>query len=366
MSKLTPEQIMYVCDNYYVMPKIELANYLGVSVSYLHRFAIRNGLTANRPTLNEADIIYDYITNKKTIKELEIKYKISRPRIKELIISNKLLYRNQSEAAIKIPIDDTYFTQIDTEQKAYFLGYMYADGNVYKTRFKLELNKQDIDILYVFLQELKSTRKIYEYKNNRSVLISNKKMVDDLISLGCGPRKTYNLRFPSQTQVPDHLLSHFIRGYFDGDGSICIFPYKSAIWRFTIMAPYLFCTQLQSILQPYFSSLFSIVKDKRINSEVDMYTLFTSSSTGPTGTKNIHQIYDYLYKDATIFLGRKKEVFARLIDERNNRKSIIQKPIKINDTIYAGFRDASRALHIPYSTIRYRVTNNWDNYCFIL
>jgi len=43
-------------------------------------------------------------------------------------------------------------------------------------------------------------------------------MKDDLIALGCIPRKSLLLKFPTSNQVPEHLIRHFIRGYFDGDG----------------------------------------------------------------------------------------------------------------------------------------------------
>lgn len=48
----------------------------------------------------------------------------------------------------------------------------------------------------------------------------SKKSYTDLINKGCGINKSLILKFPDETQVPQNLISHFIRGYFDGDGCV--------------------------------------------------------------------------------------------------------------------------------------------------
>lgn len=53
--------------------------------------------------------------------------------------------------------------------------------------------------------------------------LRSQKTVNDLKRLGCTEQKSLNLTFPTKEQVPPHLLHHFIRGYFDGDGSISLY-----------------------------------------------------------------------------------------------------------------------------------------------
>jgi transposase-like protein len=130
------------------------------------------------------------------------------------------------------------FEQIDTEEKAYWLGFIYADGYVTNSdRFALEisLKKSDKNHLAKFRSFLMSDAKISdktiylrgkEYQASR-IIIHSKKIVEDLISKGCVPRKSLILTFPTADILPHTLVRHFIRGYFDGDGSIQVI-YKSA------------------------------------------------------------------------------------------------------------------------------------------
>ena len=67
------------------------------------------------------------------------------------------------------------------------------------------------------------------YKKDKNyafgMVINSKKLVNFLISIGCGPRKTFNLKWP-QINIKEDLINHFIRGLFDGDGCIYAKPEK--------------------------------------------------------------------------------------------------------------------------------------------
>ena len=117
--------------------------------------------------------------------------------------------------------NDDYFETIDTEDKAYFLGLLFADGNVYtaRNRIQITLANEDAYILKAFADCIGYTGKMYIDREKYSKLIlPSKKMCADLTRLGCTPNKSLTLQFP--TEVPDELMHHFIRGYFDGDGHI--------------------------------------------------------------------------------------------------------------------------------------------------
>lgn len=129
--------------------------------------------------------------------------------------------------------NNSVFENIDTEEKAYWLGFIYADGCVSNsTKYTLEitLKKSDENHLKKFRSFLDSDALISNktishgekvYKAVR-IAVHSKKLVEDLISKGCTPRKSLTLSFPSREILPQPLVKHFIRGYFDGDGSITV------------------------------------------------------------------------------------------------------------------------------------------------
>lgn len=121
------------------------------------------------------------------------------------------------------------FKVIDTEEKAYWLGFLYADGSVYEPRGTLELSlsEKDVNHLERFRDFISPEMDIKPRNVNghlcyRLQLVSME-IVQDLIDKGCTPAKSLTLQFPTEEQVPHHLLHHFMRGYFDGDGSIHYF-----------------------------------------------------------------------------------------------------------------------------------------------
>lgn len=121
--------------------------------------------------------------------------------------------------------DESYFEHINTEQKAYWLGFLYADGCVTiqkSSSLILCLAISDFEHVKLFQQCLKTDYNISFGKNNKyaRLAIYKKKLVSDLIDKGCVLAKSLILKFPNEKQVPSYIIRHFIRGYFDGDGCI--------------------------------------------------------------------------------------------------------------------------------------------------
>ena len=116
----------------------------------------------------------------------------------------------------------TKFEIIDTEEKAYWLGFLYADGSVGSKEDKIELGlaAQDLTHIEKFRDFMEINNKISYRGNSNSYRMSfrSTKCKEDLIDKGCVPKKSLILEFPNSKQVPVDLLRHFIRGYFDGDG----------------------------------------------------------------------------------------------------------------------------------------------------
>lgn len=219
--------------------------------------------------------------------------------------------RSFEEANTTNTFDKTFFDKIDTEEKAYFLGFLYADGNVHNNVMQICLQSRDEPILQKFKEYLKSTHKIINDRGYKRFAITSTYFTEQLKDKGCMERKTFKITFPSNDIVPTHLIHHFMRGYFDGDGCITysVYPkYNNSLkWNFNITSNYNFLSKFQEIFaQKCGLEIFPIVREKRLST--DIFTMRYCGSTNHTLLK----IIDFLYKDATIFLTRKRNKFIEL------------------------------------------------------
>jgi len=131
----------------------------------------------------------------------------------------------------------------------------------------------------------------------------NKKICEDLQSLGCVPNKSLILKFPTEEQVPKEFIRDFIRGYFDGDGCIHINLEKQNI-QFNIMGTLEFIEEIQKIFTKKLDIRETKIQKKNDNKA---YSLQYGS------IMSIQKIYRYLYKDCNIYLDRKLEKFNTLL-----------------------------------------------------
>lgn len=151
---------------------------------------------------------------------------------KELKMDRGKLSNNLKKDGIEIinkqniaKFNDTFFDTIDSENKAYWLGFLYADGALSSSDYGIELSLQisDIQHLQKFTTDLGFINKHLCQDDIRCRLcFRNKHLHSALTALGCTPKKSLTLTFPSSTNVPDDFLYDFIRGYVDGDGSVMI------------------------------------------------------------------------------------------------------------------------------------------------
>ena len=143
----------------------------------------------------------------------------------------KFLRKNNIEIKKKAQYteNENFFQNIDSEEKAYYLGFICADGSINNKKHKLSitLNTKDINILYKFKSFLNTTapvsQSIYSDKRNGTIIhgtyiqIYSKKIFADLNILGVNENKSNKLRLP---KINENLIKHFLRGLFDGDGHI--------------------------------------------------------------------------------------------------------------------------------------------------
>ena len=125
------------------------------------------------------------------------------------------------------PRNSEYFSSIETPEKAYWLGFLYADGCVHSNNNEVSINITDEEHVIKFKNAIGAFNhkicitKDKRFKNAKTLYqfsIKDKQLHDDLIKFGCVPQKSLLIKgFPD---INKNLISHFIRGYFDGDGSL--------------------------------------------------------------------------------------------------------------------------------------------------
>lgn len=128
--------------------------------------------------------------------------------------------------------DITVFRNVDNEEKAYWLGFLYADGYVcYETHnnnyyIELTLAEKDLEHLQKFAKFIKYDKKIKYRKSVKAYRldVSSKEMCEDLIKLGCVQAKSLILKYPTYEMLDYKFHNAFIRGYFDGDGCVSLVP----------------------------------------------------------------------------------------------------------------------------------------------
>lgn len=131
--------------------------------------------------------------------------------------------------------NENYFSNIDTANKSYWLGFIFTDGYVTtENRWGMEICLDDIYHMKNFMKELSCNINIKTRIRNKfdkeikscSFQIKNKKMYEDLIHCGVIPNKTDMLKFPFNNILLKKYYHDFIRGLFDGDGSFVFYSYE--------------------------------------------------------------------------------------------------------------------------------------------
>lgn len=229
----------------------------------------------------------------------------------------------------------TYFDNIDTEYKAYILGLIYADGTINdkvkgKREWRLIISLQEEDgYILNKLMEDNSKNKVNilnppavqkeNWKKRAVACIGNTYMCNSLIKLGCGPRKSrLGMQFP---KLPEHLIHHFIRGFFDGDGCVTV---NKRIYRGKKVISENFKLKLAftSTDSVFLDTLISylpitkVYKRKKLRAMI-VHTYWIERKD------DIQNVYNYLYKDANYFLKRKYDKFDMPI-----KSQVIGTPMK--------------------------------------
>lgn len=243
-------------------------------------------------------VAQEYLAGK-SILELSSEFDFSTSKINRILEYHKV---DRSRSYRRYALNENVFETINDENSAYWLGFLYADGYISNDGNILEigLSSKDKDHLEKFRLFLETDSPI----KNRDVLLNekvfhssrlqicSKKLVSDLSALGCMNKKSLILEFPTAEQVPEHLIQHFMRGYFDGDG--CYHLSKTSNQRqFSIIGT-------KSFIERYEEFLFVLgVNRTKLSRCGQAY----QSCHG--GNKQVNKITSFLYNNASIYLERK-------------------------------------------------------------
>lgn len=287
----------------------KIAKEIGISQQKVSQILIENGYTSHvtMPSEDVVDSIVNMYQNEhKGSKAIAAKFKMSAERVRAVlrvkgIDINPSAYHN----GYQDKIDHNFFETIDTERKAYWLGLLFADGYNNEKFYQIEitLKKEDEYILKCLKDDTKSTYDIFDknvYCNGKlfhesRLTLYSKKMSEDLNKTGCIQNKSLVLKFPAADIIPINLQNHFIRGYFDGDGYI---------------------SGSKIMLNGTKSFLQKCVDIIRVNTNISLAERWYMDGKAyrwqHASAQDMKKIFDYLYKDATIFLKRKYQRFLEV------------------------------------------------------
>jgi DNA-binding CsgD family transcriptional regulator len=283
---------------------------------------------------------------------------------KDLRISNRVVYKHLNNNGINLNktyyADKTFFKIIDTEEKAYWLGFCYADLYVYEPYdIQLTLGAKDLNHLKKFKKSLSAEHPIISKystaKNGKRYLgykirIGSKEIVECLLDKGCTQAKSNTIEFPPPN-VPKELLKPFIVGYFDGDGSIYRNK-KDGAWHISIDCNLHFGT----FLQEYLMFRCDLNRTKLKEESGGDYKICYG------GNFQVARIGHFLYDSATICLDRKKKEFEKLyyfLEHRVPQKRIPENQVKQIVEWYSNgisMRKIAQDLNITMWSIRSHLT----------
>lgn len=200
-------------------------------------------------------------------------------------------------------LKEDFFANITTEEQAYLLGLLKTDGYIqYKKGYWLVgimLKSSDRYMIEKIKELFNSNRKIYHDgrtgKECDAIEINSEIMAKDLSKFEIIPRKTYLLKDIHIEQIPKHLQRHYLRGLLDGDGTI---GYDEGYVRIG------FCGYNEEFVRS-----FQYAIDEYLERDVHNVIKKTNAYNCKWKGKQCLKILEYLYKDSTIALERKKKFY---------------------------------------------------------
>lgn len=235
--------------------------------------------------------------------------------IRKTLLSNNINIISKTRHA-NLKMDQNFFDNIDSEAKAYFLGFLITDGNIIQTKqglynISIEINKRDQQILEEFKECLNADSKISYRKRTTGefvkICVGSRHMGETLIKLGVIPQKSK--RITKLPLIREDLEKHFLRGLLDGDGGMYQHLDKHSLrkyWHIT------FCSYNLSICEQFEQRC-----NKLLNIEKNSAKILSDKNTHVyrvhyNKQNLVKELVIILYKDSIYRLDRKYNLFLEM------------------------------------------------------
>lgn len=279
---------------------------------------VAKGKTYKDLTREDKNKIVELYSSGLTYKEILNVFPVTR-RSLPLIMKE---YNINSKRKNGYSLNEEYFKDITNEHQAYWLGFIAADGCITESNY-FAISLKDKDILEEFKKDINFSGDVYSPKSKAGtyyrINFSSKEFCDNLRTLGILERKS--LTYNNLPNIRHGLLRHFIRGYFDGDGTI-----YSAIttthnpkgisytenYAMKIIATKGFCEKLKNEIYEEIGYEGKIVKSK--NKEMFYYSIYKN--------KALHDFYWYMYHNSSIYLKRKHDTWKKFLGSLEEKSSM--------------------------------------------
>lgn len=317
MSKISSNQKLEIIEKYKDgMSSVKLAKEYNVSSNCILGILKKSFVETRNPrnqkegkSITEQllqEMVHVYENENLSFKGLAKRFDFSPSTIAKNFSKHHIKKRTREEIDAsnrKYEVDEDYFNEIDTEEKAYFLGLFMSDGSNVGRAIKITLQDRDKHILEKLNSFFQPSRPLQFQKRAKphhhdyyTLYCSNQKIKQSLEKWGCMERKTFQLKWPAFLR--EDLTRHFIRGYYDGDGT-CSYARASIICNFE------FANSLKNVISHYLSFEPSIYFDQRSP---------RNKTVAITSRKKMFQFLEWIYTDATIFIQRKYNHYKNMLE----------------------------------------------------
>ncbi|MFA6074156.1 MAG: LAGLIDADG family homing endonuclease [Candidatus Woesearchaeota archaeon] len=291
-------------------PKV-IGEKFGIYNNSVTRILRKRGIDRNQVkkiSQEQKDYICSEYKNGKNSEVLAKELELAGVTICRVLKTNNILIRPAIENKRKLKLNLNWLDVIDVEEKAYFLGLFWADGNIskYGNGISLRLHIKDCKILTKLSHYFYNTDHVHylidgtgETTSMSRLCVYSQHIKNRLLEIGLFPNKCKTVKFPSKEIINDNLLPHFLRGLLDGDGCICV--RKSG--RVTV--DYTGNTFVIHSIQ-------DILNVKNIKSKIFYSQRKDSWSIQINNRKEAAKFLDWIYLDSTIYLERKYNKYLEL------------------------------------------------------
>lgn len=288
------------------------------SVGNILNLACKLGVTIKpkRKEVFKEEVLRLYFEEKLTISEIHKKINLGKCSIGKLL-EEVGGGRNAQEAGIKTySCNEDYFKEINTPEKAYWFGFIAADGNLYNKKLQICLAPKDENHLHLFCERIGYNGVLINDGRGKRLVIARKKIHDDLINHGMEINKTLKINEHLFDKIPEKYIPAAMLGYFDGDGSFPISTprirnhKKVSYLEFSIVGNEGFLSFFKKRLEMEGISCSDVKKDKRTKQTHFFYTRLNK--------ERANLLYDFFYKgenSSKDFLDRKRKRLTLVLDD---------------------------------------------------